>query len=80
MSFALQRIGADARVNGRLSECGSTGCVAPATDCPQQFKAAIKFHPIVRIERKAKHQRGNENSNKRKHAHESPLRRWLASR
>ena len=62
MSFALQRIGADARVNGRLSECGSTGCVAPAADRTQHFKAAVKFHPIVRIERKAKHQRGNENS------------------
>jgi hypothetical protein len=43
-----------------------------ATDFPQHFEATVKFLPIIRIERKAKHQRGNENSNQRKcEAHES---------
>jgi hypothetical protein len=46
-----------------LSECSST----VATDFPQHFEAAVKFLSIVRIERKAKPKRGNENSHERKY-------------
>jgi hypothetical protein len=51
-----------------------------ATDFPQHFEAAVKFLPIVRIERKAKPKRGNENSDERKYKAHEPLPRCVASR